>query len=262
MFRYFSAYPSDADKVVLCIKTGIVDMRSFRMDCSPPFLRSALEKCNDILDGKKKIDLFGVARVDPHVPIEETIKALGEMVDEGLIGGIQMSEVAANTIRRASKAYKIEMLEAEVSLWATEIFDNGVAETCQNLGIVVCGHSPLGGGILAGRIRSLDDLGPDDHHRRFPRFQPDVFGKNLELVREIEKIAEKKGCTTAQLALSWIKAQGVVPIAGARSIARLKENCVTIDLTAEDLEIVQSILKSFPVHGSRYPEKAMELVEY
>ena len=262
MARYFTAYPEDAEKVALCIKSGIADMRTFTMDCSPSSLRANLERCNAILGGKKKIDIFGAARVDPKVPIEETIKALGEMVDDGSIGGIQMSEVAAETIRRASKVYKIEMVEAEVSLWATDIFENGVAETCEKLGIVVCGHTPLGAGMLTGQIKSLDDLAPNDHHRYFPRFQPEVFGKNLELVGEIEKLAKGKRCATSQLALSWVKAKGVVPVAGARSVERVEENCVTVELTKGDLEVIENILKSFPIQGTRYPGKGMDLVEY
>lgn len=260
--RYFTAYPEDADKVVLCIKSGVADMKAFRMDSSPAFLRAAVDKCNAILDGKKKIDIFGAGRVDPNVPIEETVKALGEMVDEGKIGGIQLSEVAADTIRRAYKIYKIAMVEAEVSLWATEVFDNGVSDTCKELGIVLCGHTPLGAGILTGQIKSINDMPANDHHRSFPRFQPENFDKNLELVKEVEKLAKEKTCTTAQLALSWIKAKGVVPVAGARNVERVKENCTAVELRESDLETINGILRSFPVQGTRYPQFAMKYVEY
>jgi pyridoxine 4-dehydrogenase len=237
-------------------------MKTFRMDCSPTYLRDAVDRCNAILNGKKKIDIFGVARVDKNVPIEETVKALGEMVDEGKIGGIQLSEVAADTIRRANKVYKIDMIEAEVSLWSTDIFDNGVAEVCKELSVVVCGHTPLGAGMLTGQINSIDDMPANDHHRYFPRFQPENFSKNLELVKEVEKLAKAKGCTTAQLALSWVKAKEVVPVAGARSVERVRENCNTVELMEMDLEDIDRILKSFPIQGMRYPGLAMQLVEY
>lgn len=153
------------------------------------------------------------------------------------------------------------MIEAE-SLWAPEIFENGVAEICKELDIVVCGHTPLGAGMLTGQIKSLDDLPANDHHRYFPRFQEENFGKNLELVREVEGLAKGKGCTMAQLALSWVKAKGVVPVAGARSVERVKENCTTFELTEKDFEAIEGILKTFPVQGSRYPGRAMDLVEY
>ena len=247
---------------MICIKTGVADMKSFRLDCSPEFVRAAVDRCNAILDGKKKIDIFGAARVDPNVPVEETVRALGQMVDEGKIGGIQLSEVSADTIRRANKVHKIEMVEAEVSLWATEIFTNGVYDTCKELGIVVCGHTPLAAGMLTGQIKSIEDLPADDHHRHFPRYQPENFSKNLELVAEIEKIAKEKGCTAAQLALSWIKRMGVVPVAGARSVERIQENSETVELTEKDLEAIEGILKSFPIQGTRYPARAMKLAEY
>lgn len=232
------------------------------MDCSGDNMRAAVDRCNCILGGAKKIDIFGPARIDVNVSVEETLKALVELKAQGKIGGIQLSEVSAATIRRASKVCKVEMVEAEVSLWSTEIFDNGVAETCQELGIVMCGHTPLGAGILTGQIKSLDDMPANDHHRNFPRFQPEIFGKNLELVKEVGKLAKEKKCTTAQLALSWIKRKSVVPIAGARSVERVLENCVTIELGEKDLEVIDQVLKSFPVVGTRYPEGAMKLAEY
>ena len=132
--RYFTAYPEDAEKVVLCIKSGVADMKTFKMDSSPEAVRKFVANANKILEGKKKIDLFGCGRVDQNVPIEVTMKALEELVNEGKIGGIQLSEVKAETIRRAAKVTKIGMVEAEVSLWGTDIFETGVAETCAEIG--------------------------------------------------------------------------------------------------------------------------------
>jgi pyridoxine 4-dehydrogenase len=266
--RYFAKYPEDADKVVLCIKSGVVSMAPIEMDCSAEGMRRMVDNCNKILDGKKEIDLFGPARVDHNVPIETIVEGLGQLVKEGKIRGIQLCEVRADTIQRAAKAYKIDMVEAEVSLWATDIFTNGVAETCAELGIVVVAHTPLGAGMLTGSIQSLEDL-PSPHHRVFPRFQHENFQKNLELVKELRTVAEAKGCTPAQLALSWIKSHNgmpgmpfILPVAGARSVERVEENCKGIVLEDSDLKEISAILDSFPVAGERWPEAAAKFNEY
>lgn len=269
MNRYFTAYPEDADKVVLCIKTGVKDMRTFALDCSETFLRASVEKALKILDGKKKIDIFGCARVDPTVPVEESIKALAELKKEGKIGGIQLSEVGVDTIRRAAAVAKIDMIEAEISLWATEVFENGVAEVCGELNIVLVAHTPLGAGMLTGQFKSLDDVPPSDYHRFFPRWQPENFSKNLLLVDELSTFAKEKGCTTSQLALTWIKIHSrksgmpfIVPVAGSRSVARLLENAKDIELSDEDMKGLISILDKYPVAGDRYPPAAKVLAEY
>ncbi|PWY70962.1 Aldo/keto reductase [Aspergillus heteromorphus CBS 117.55] len=269
MNRYFTAYPEDADKVVLSIKSGLKDMRTFSMDCSAAGLRGFVDNALKVLDGKKNIDIFGCARVDPNVPIEESVKALAELKDEGKIGGIQLTEVNADSIRRAASVAKVDMVEAEVSLWATEVFSNGVAEACAEHDIAIIAHTPLGAGMLTGAIKSVDDLPPNDHHRHFPRFHPDNLAKNRELVEQIEKLASEKGCTPAQLALSWIKAQSkkpgmplVVPVAGARSESRVLENAKEVELTEEDLKKIGSILDEFLVAGERFPVAAMKLNQY
>jgi pyridoxine 4-dehydrogenase len=268
--RYFTAYPDDADKVVISIKSGVGDRKTFTPDASPEGMRKFVENANKILDGKKKIDLFGPGRVDPKVPVEETVKGLAELVQEGKIGGIQLTEVKAETIQRAAKVAKIDMLEAEVSLWSREIFQNGVAETCAELGIPVLAHTPLGAGMLAGKLKSLDDMEPNDYHRKmFPRFQPENFQRNLDLVFEVEKLARVKGCTAAQLALCWIKAQSkkpgmpvLIPVSGARSEDRVAENAEEISLTEVDLKEIKAIQDSFPIMGDRFPEHAARLSEY
>jgi pyridoxine 4-dehydrogenase len=259
--RYFTKYPEDADKVVLSIKSGVNDMRTFDMDVSPAGMRRFAEQCNKILDGKKKIDLFGPGRLDPKIPTEETIKGLGDLVDEGIIGGIQLSEVNATQIRAAHKVYKIDMVEEEISLWAPEIFSNGVAETCAELGIVLEAHSPLGAGMLTGKIQKWEDWPENDHHRFFPKWQGENFKKNLELVNEVKALAEKKGVSTAQLALNWIKRGNgkegqpwIVTIPGGRSVERVRENCSEVSLSEGELEGIQKILESFPVVGARWPE--------
>lgn len=269
MNRYFSTYPEDADKVVLCIKSGIKDMRTFALDCSPEALRASLDNALKILDGKKKIDIFGCARTDPAVPVEESIKVLAEMKAEGKIGGIQLSEVRVETIRRAAAIAQIDMVEAEISLWATDVFENGVAAICGELGIVLVAHTPLGAGMLTGQLKSLDDVPKNDYHRHFPRWQPENFDKNLLLVEELKIFAKAKGCTTSQLALNWIKIQSrkpgmpvLVPVAGSRSVQRISENTKDIDLTDDDIAKLSSILDKYPVAGDRYPPMAKALAEY
>lgn len=243
-------------------------MRTFRLDCSPASVRNFVDRPNN-LDGKKKIDIFGCGRVDKNVPIEDTVGALAELVREGKVGGIQLSEVSSDTIRRAAKVTKIDMVEAEISLWATDVFENGVAETCAELGITMVVHTPLGAGMLTGQIKSLNDMPANDYHRFFPRFQPENFDTNLKLVEKIKEIAEDKGCTAAQLALSWVKAQSrrsnmpvFVPVAGARSENRVRENAVNVHLSDDGFTAIKTILDSFPVAGHRYPPAAAQLTEY
>lgn len=167
-------------------------MRTLTMDSSPAAVRRAVDRANAVLADTKKIDLFGPGRVDPNVPIEETVATLKELVAEGKIGGIQLSEVRSETIWRASAVAKVDMVEAEISLWATDVFENGVARTCAEMGIVMEAHTPLGAGMLTGKIKSLDDMPAHDYHRRFPRFQPENFGTNLKLVKKVEELAFKR----------------------------------------------------------------------
>ena len=268
MNRYFTAHPEDAEKVVFTVKTGIVDRRTLEMDCSPAGLRKFYDNASRILDGKKKIDVFGIARIDPTIPVEESVKALEDMRNEGKFSGIELSEVRADTIRRAFKVAKVDMIESEASLWSPEVFHNGVVDTCTELGIVFVAHTPLGFGMLAGKIKSLDDLPQDSLLRYLPRYQPDTFPINVKLVDAVEKLAKEKQCTTAQLALSWLKSHTqkggpvVVPVAGARSEERVLENARTIELTDNDLEEITNILNSFPIKGYRTMPQLAERNEY
>ncbi|KAH8425875.1 aldo/keto reductase family protein [Aspergillus melleus] len=267
--RYFSVYPEDADKVVLMVKTGIVDMTTMKLDCSRAGLRGLLENALRVLDGKKSIDVFGPARIDPDVPVEESVKALEEMRTEGSIGGIQLSEVRAETIRRAASVAKIDMVEAEVNLWSQEVFENGVAETCAELGIVLVAHTPLGAGLLTGSIQSAEDVPGLFIERGFPRFLPENIAKNVQSAQEIKKLAQEKGCTAAQLALSWVKSHNgrpgmpvIVPVVGARSEERVLENVKTQKLSDDDFKKIASILEEFPAVGERFPARVSKLNEY
>ena len=256
--RYFTKYPEDADKVVLSIKGGIgPDMRP---DGREENVRRSVDNCLKLLGGKKTLDIFECARVDPNTPIETTIAVLAACVREGKIKGISLSEVKAETIRRAHKVHPICAVEEEFSLWSTDILSNGVAATCAELDIPIVAYSPLGRGFLTGEIKSFDDLPVGDIRRHWPRFQPDVFPKNLELVTELEKLAKKKECKPGQLGMAWVKSFNgkpgmptVIPIPGATTEERVVENSKDVQLTKEDLEEIDVILSKAVVIGDRYP---------
>lgn len=255
---YFTKYPEDASKVVISIKGGF-DRVKYSPDGSKKFLRKEIEDAAKILDDKCKIDIFEAARVDPKVPIEETVAALAELVKEGKIGGIGLSECSAQTIRRAAKVSKIDAVEVEFSLFSIDILENGVAQACAELGITVVAYSPLSRGLLTGQVRKFEDLAEDDSRRQFPRFQPGNFEKNMDLVRDVEKIAQAKGCTPGQIALAWVKAQSgrdglpiIIPIPGTTTEARLVENMTDVELSNADINALDDAVKRAVVHGDRY----------
>jgi len=262
--RYFTEYPEDAEKVVISIK-GCAGP-NFVPDGSEEGVRRSVDNCVKLLGGKKTLDLFQCARVDPKTPIETIIAALAACVKEGKIKGISLSEVRAETIRRAHKVHPICGVEVEFSLWATDILTNGVAATCAELGIPIVAYSPLGRGFLTGDIKSVDDLPEGDRRRMMPRFQPDVFPKNLELVTELEKLAKKKGCKPGQLGLAWVKSFNgkpgmptIIPIPGATTEERVVENSKDVSLTKEDLDEIDDILSKTVVIGERYPRAHLAL---
>ncbi|GAM86996.1 hypothetical protein ANO11243_050170 [Dothideomycetidae sp. 11243] len=267
MKRYFSARPEDAPKVTLCLRAGVVSID--KMDCSPANMRRSLEVALDILGGTKSIDLYGPGRVDPNVAIEHTVREVARLVAQGLVKGIVLSEVSAATIRRAAAVHSIAAVETEVSLWAREVFDNGVASTCKELGIPILAYSPLGRGMLAGNFANLDDVANGEFHSMYPRFQAGQFEQNLELVRAVQKLATQKGCTSAQLALAWLRYKGgetgmpaIIPVPGARSQERVEENYGPIVLSPAEMDRIQAVLDEFPVAGERYPEAAARFLEY
>lgn len=234
-------------------------MQAFRPDGSAAGIRKSIENILTHLEGKKHIDIFECARVDRTVPIEETIASIAEYVKAGKVGGIGLSEVSAATIRRAHAVHPITCVEAEFSLFSTEILTNGVAETCGELGIAIAAYSPLGHGFLTGQIRSRDDIPDDDLKKKHDRFLPGNFEKNLELVDEIRNIAKKKGITAAQLALAWVKHFSgrngmpvIIPIPGATKDTRVEENTTNVGLTDDEVAAIDVILKSMEVAGERY----------
>ena len=253
---YFTRYPEDADKVVLSIKGAA---EHFTPTGDKAGVTRSIEECLKVLDGTKKIDIFQCARVDPKVPIEETIGYLAEFVKAGKIGGIGLSEAGASTIRRAASIHPIAAVEVEFSLFSTDIQTNDVASTCAELDIPIVAYSPLGRGFLTGQIKSFNDV--SEQQKRGPRFQEENFHKNLELVETINKVAEKKGCTPAQLAIGWVRAYSgtkghpvIIPIPGATTVSRVQENTKDVHVTAEELSEIDQILATMPVQGPRFPK--------
>lgn len=204
MEKYFTKYPEDASKVILSIKGGLNNMVP---DGSPEGIRKSVENCLTLLKGKKSIDIFEMGRVDKKTPLETTFKALEEYVKAGKIGGVALSEVNATTIKKAVGITKIVAVEVEVSLFTTHIFDNGVAAACAEHNIPIVAYSPLSRGFLTGELKSPDDIPEGDFRKMLPRFQPENFHINLEIVDEVKKLANQKGCTTPQIAINWVRCQ-------------------------------------------------------
>ncbi|KAM5431245.1 putative pyridoxine 4-dehydrogenase [Microsporum ferrugineum] len=260
---YFTRYPEDTEKVVLSIKGGMGKDHTF--DGTEKGVRPSVENCVRLLGGTKKIDIFECARVDKSTPIEETMRALLKMRNEGLIGGIGLSEVRAETIRRAAKVAPIAAVEIELSLWSTGPTKNGILDACREFGIPVVAYSPLGRGFLTGQIKSPDDLPDGDRRRNFPRFQSDTIEANIRLVKALEGIAKEKGVTLPQIAISWVLALErefnvpIVPIPGSTRRERVLENTMVVPLAEADMAKINLILSQNPVEGERYDEQVMRL---
>lgn len=283
--KYFTEYPENADKVVLSIKGGLKPGQ-LAPDGSEQNLRRSVDECLRVLDGKKKIDIFEAARQDPEYPVEHTVEVLAKYVAEGKIGGIGLSEVDAETIRRAyvfdlvslelgSESYRYEFLltdysrhklhpiaavEVELSLWSTDILENDVAKTCAELKIPVVAYSPLGRGVLTGELTSPKDIPEGDFRRHMPRFQEENFQQNLKLVHEVKSLAAQKNVTPAQIALAWVRTLSnkpgmptLIPIPGGTTVDKLIQNMSGVDsLTDDDMAAIDGILKQHAVAGTRY----------
>ncbi|MDQ4123753.1 MAG: aldo/keto reductase [Acidobacteriota bacterium] len=253
------------EQVVLATKFGIVrDPRNPMIrgiSGKPDYVKQACEASLKRL-GVETIDLYYQHRVDPETPIEETVNAMVELVKEGKVRYLGLSEASAETIRRANGVHPITALQSEYSLWTRDPEDNGVLEAIRELGISLVAYSPLGRGFLTGEIKRFDDLAEDDYRRHSPRFQGENFEKNLRLVEKIEEVARRKNCTPAQLALAWVLAQGedIVPIPGTKKRHRLEENAgaINVELTPEDLREIADIAPN--VAGLRYPAEMMKTV--
>ncbi|MBB3677521.1 aldo/keto reductase [Modestobacter versicolor] len=256
------------DEVVLATKFGneldAEGRRTGAVNGTPEYVRASVDGSLQRL-GTDVIDLYYQHRVDPAVPLEETFGALGELVAEGKLRFLGISEASPASIRRAHATHPLSAVQTEWSLFTRDVEDNGVLATVRELGIGFVPYSPLGRGFLSGKIRSVDDFAEDDFRRSSPRFQGENFAKNLEVLDRVVALAEAKGVTPTQLALAWVLAQGedVVPIPGTRRVANLEENVSALDveLTPADLAAIEEVGPVGITAGERYSPSGMRWLE-
>ena len=258
-----TALKGKREQVTLATKFGIIrnaanpTQRGF--NGKPEYVKQSCEGSLKRLQ-TDYIDLYYLHRVDKDTPIEETVGAMAELVREGKIKGIGLSEVSAFTLRKAHRTYPITAVQSEYSLWTKDPEDE-ILPACEELGIAFVPYSPLGRGFLTGQIKTENDFDPTDYRRVSPRFQGENFKKNLELVEKIRQLADKKNCTPSQLALAWVMAQGdyIFPIPGTKRIKYLEENAgaVNIRFTLEELKAIDEIFPKDAAAGLRYPEQMM-----
>lgn len=255
------------DQVVLATKFGIVrdpaNPMARGVNGKPEYVRQSCEGSLRRL-GVDHIDLYYQHRVDPNTPIEETVGAMAQLVKEGKVRHLGLSEAGLQTLRRAMKVHPITALQTEYSLWTRDP-ETDALTTCRELGIGFVAYSPLGRGFLTGQFKRFEDLPADDYRRNTPRFQGENFQKNLELVRRVEQIAQQRQCTPSQLALAWVLAQGedVVPIPGTKRRKYLEDNlgALEVRLTTEDMARIDEVFPADAAAGERYPEHMMASVD-
>jgi aryl-alcohol dehydrogenase-like predicted oxidoreductase len=254
------------NSITLATKFGIVrnpanpEVRA--LNGKPDYVQSSCEASLKRLN-VEAIDLYYLHRVDPATPVEETVGAMAALVKTGKVRGIGLSEVSAATIRRAHAIHPLTAIQSEYSLWTRDP-EEGVLQTCKELGIAFVAYSPLGRGFLAGQIKKFEDFAPDDYRRMLPRFQGENFQKNLDLVQRLEQLAMQKNCTASQLALAWVMAQGdhIFPIPGTKRIKYLEENAGALKLSfsKEELTAIDTISPKNAASGLRYTEAMMRSV--
>jgi aryl-alcohol dehydrogenase-like predicted oxidoreductase len=254
------------DAVVLATKFGNVrgpngEFLGVRGD--PEYVRQCCDASLKRL-GLNHIDLYYQHRVDPKVPIEDTVGAMAELVKAGKVRHLGLSEASANTIRRAARVHPIAALQTEYSLWSRDV-EADILPAVRELGIGFVAYSPLGRGFLTGQFKRFEDLPADDYRRNAPRFQGENFQKNLDLVAKVGEIAAAKGCTPGQLALAWVLAQGddIVPIPGTKRTKYLDENlgALAVTLTAADLKQIEAVFPTGATAGDRYPAHSMQTID-
>lgn len=253
-------------EITIATKFGIVrdpsNPKARGVNGRPEYVKSSCEGSLKRLN-IEAIDLYYLHRKDPDIPIEETVGAMGQLVKEGKVKGIGLSEVSAETLRKAHATFPLTALQTEYSLWSRDPEDK-ILDTCKELGIAFVAYSPLGRGFLTGQIKNYEDLDKDDFRRTSPRFQGENFNKNLALVKKIEAIAKEKGCTSSQLALAWVMAQGdfIFPIPGTKRIKYLEENiqAVNVSLSTKELSEIEQIFPKNITAGLRYTEAGMKTI--
>lgn len=255
------------DEVFLATKFGIVrdpnDPTVRGISGRPEYVRAACDASLKRL-GVDTIDLYYQHRVDPSVPIEETVGAMAELVQAGKVRYLGLSEASGATLERACKVHPIAALQSEFSLWTRDPQTNGMLDACRRLGVTLVAYSPLGRGFLTGAITKPEDFDADDYRRHSPRFQGENFARNLSLVEQVQALAARKGCTPAQLALGWVLAQGqdIVAIPGTKRRSRLDENlgALQVELSAAELAAIDAVFPPDAASGPRYPEAMMAAV--
>jgi aryl-alcohol dehydrogenase-like predicted oxidoreductase len=253
--------------VFICTKFGIVrgpNGEFVKQSGKPEYVREACEKSLKRL-GIDTIDLYYQHRVDPETPIEETVRAMAELVKEGKVRYLGLSECSADTLRRAHAVHPIAALQIEFSPWTLDIERNGILGTARELGITIVAYSPLGRGMLTGAFKSHDDLADGDFRKTNPRFSRENFPKNIELVEKFKRIAEKKQVTTSQVVLAWVLAQGqdFIVIPGTKKIKYLEENIAAndVELTEAELKEIREAIASCQVFGDRYDSHSMKALD-
>ncbi|KAI8917752.1 aldo/keto reductase [Powellomyces hirtus] len=252
-------------EVFLCTKFGIVGLGSdgLIVDARPERVKEAVQASLDRL-GVNCIDLYYLHRVDPNVPIEKTVGAMAELVNEGKVKFLGLSECSAETLRKAHAVHPIAAIQMEYSPWTLDIEHNNILSTARELGVAIIPFSPLGKGFLTGQVKRFEDLAEDDIRRWLPRFQGENFAKNLKIVDKVEELANRKGVTPAQLVLAWVLAQGddFIPIPGTKNTKYVEENvkAATVTLSPQEEKQIRDIIDSIGVAGLRYPEMLMKSV--
>ncbi|KAI9028275.1 aldo/keto reductase [Phycomyces nitens] len=254
------------DKIFLATKFGFSRDESGAISGfsgAPESVRKAFDESQKNL-GVDVVDLYYMHRVDPNVPVEDSVRAMAELVKEGRVRFLGLSECSAESLRRAHKVHPITAVQMEYSPWTLDIETNGVLATARELGISIVTYSPLGRGLMTGGIKSLDDMDQDDFRRGLPRFSPENFHKNLKLVDDITALAKKKGVTPGQYVLAWILAQGpeFIVIPGTRRVKNLEENVKARDvvLTSEEVAEMRKVVDEANVVGDRYAPAQMAIV--
>ncbi|NVZ22694.1 aldo/keto reductase [Pseudomonas costantinii] len=256
------------DQVFLASKFGIVrdpaNPALRGVNGRPEYIRDAINGTLQRL-GVETLDLYYQHRIDPDVAIEETVGAMAELVKQGKVRYLGLSEASAATLERAHKVHPISALQSEYSLWSRDQEDNGCLAACQRLGIAFVPYSPLGRGFLTGALKSPDDFDADDYRRFSPRFQGENFAKNLLLVKQVQALAADKGVTAGQLALAWVLAQGdsIIPIPGTKQRKYLEENVAAVSVTLNPSEraMLDAIFPADATAGLRYPEAVMAMLD-
>ncbi len=259
------AIKGNREKYIIATKFGYeIDDNgnlTWQINGKKDYVKKAVERSLKNL-GTDYIDLYYLHRVDPNTPIEETVEAMAELVKEGKVGYIGLSEVSSDTIRKAHKIHPLSAVQTEYSLFERSVEEAGITDTLQELKIGFVAYSPLGRGFISGEIQNPDDFPENDFRRSIPKFQGEQFYKNIELVNEIKALATEKGISTIQLALAWVVSKGFLPIPGTKRRKYLEQNIKAVDiaLTSEELAKLEAVIPLGTITGDRYEATGMSMV--